>query len=130
MQPWISFLSEYSISNWFILSVLRDQWELGYEYQSRRAELALASYGHGLWITVNPFLPDPLPDWAITQIVAEGQHRFPRFTFGHEVFQLIQVATTPGYVDIRYRAQIQYLFSSTERQERIRAGFTRYRWFP
>jgi hypothetical protein len=52
---------------------------------------------------VDPYLPSPLPAWALAIIFLEPPGRFARSSFGHEYYQHLL-----GDQDIRVRAQREY----------------------
>lgn len=102
--------------------IIEDYVRQGYEYTSERALQVLHTYGGPFWVTVDPYLPSPLPNWAIAAILARGEVRFPRLTFGHEWWQLArQASTRGGYIDIRRRARYEFNGSPRERQIAILA---------
>ena len=78
---------------------------------------------------MDPFLPDPLPDWAVAQIIGEGPNRFPRQTFGHEYFHWLRNRFDPNYVDLRIRAQLIYNLCDPVRRRRIDSLIEDYLWF-
>lgn len=88
-----------------VLNCLRDQHEQNYDIWSRPewTQFILEAYGHSFWITVDPFLADPLPAWVFAVVFLERPGRFARLTLGHEYYQHLR-----GDQDIRVRVGIEY----------------------
>lgn len=117
MLEWVYFLRRHRLCNYWCLTVLRDQWELGYETQSPQAQRTLFQYGHpDYFVTVSQYLASPLPEWAVRLLlrrVSCTPRRFPRFVFGHEFFQVFRERVDPDYIDIRIRAAVEWRIRST-----------------
>ncbi len=105
MLHWIRFLQQNQRLEYHILNCLRDQHEQNYDRWSNPdwTRFVLEAYGHSYWITVDPFLADPLPAWAFAVIFLEKPGRFARLTLGHESNQHLR-----GGQDIRLRVVADY----------------------
>ncbi len=120
MYEWIRFLRRHRPCAYWRLTVLRDQWELGYEVTSPLARRTLFIYGAPHYQIGTPQYPSlrvPLTDpqiWAVLSRLEESPQRFPRFLFGHEFFQVYRASIDPRYVDVRYRAVCEYLIAEAE----------------
>lgn len=109
---------------YFTLNIIRDQWELKYEFHSLEAQQSLSRCGVGpFWVSVDPFLSNPLPEWAIAAIIGGelfyGTKRFPRYLFGHEDFQVIHEVNHPGYINIQRRGFDQFYLADIAGKSRI-----------
>ena len=131
MLQWIQFLSD-SPREFFTLNIIRDQWELKYEVHSLNAQLSLSRCRVGpFWVSVSPFLGNPLPEWAIAAIIGgelfHGIKRFPRYLFGHEDFQTIHEINHPDYINIQRRGFDQFFLADIAKKARIANLVRKYR---
>ena len=103
VSAWVGFFARYADAGFFVCICVRDQYETRYDPTDAAT---IRTYGHSYWVTADPFMEDPLPPWAIAAIVAETGpiNRFPRMTFGHELFNFIRNTRDAQYTDIRIRA--------------------------
>ena len=127
ISPWIEFFTRSHISPIWILYTLQDQYELPYWAPLPLRRTVREVYGYPYWITLEPFYPDPLPDWLVAVILAAGIRRFPRLTLGHEAWQFFRDTHDPEYTDIRIRAGFAYHHATPERRAQIRAEIERIR---
>jgi hypothetical protein len=103
---WVRYLRDNQALEYHIKNCIRDQYEQSYDIWSHPdwTRFVLEAYGHSFWVTVDPFLPSPLPPWAIALVFLEKPGRFARLSLGHEYYQYLR-----GHNDIRLRAAGDYL---------------------
>ncbi len=95
ITPLLHYLERHLAVPYAIKVACADAGQADYEWESQEAQFRLTSYGHSFWISCPTVWGPDLPAWVVGVIRAErvspcpipGQHRFPRFTFGHEKLQ-------------------------------------------